>query len=44
MKALKSCFLLLAYEEPTTKESDRNILEAAKAGEMEILKVRKFNV
>ena len=40
MRELKTVSLLLAYEEPTTKESDRNILEAAKAGDMEILKVR----
>jgi len=30
--------ILKVYEEPTTKEADRHILEAAKAGDMEILK------
>ena len=43
MTSLSSNGLFLpAYEEPTTKETDRHILEAAKSGDMEILKVIQF--
>lgn len=42
--ALENVLFFLASEEPTTKDTDRQILEAAKSGDMEILKVFGFKI